>query len=79
MAVVAGLVVLAPLIGDLPGVPTLMGMLVILTVGQRLFRRDYIWLPAWLSQRRVPRDKLHKGLAWMRKPARFLTASPGPD
>lgn len=78
VAVVAGLVVLAPLIGDLPGVPTLMGMLVILTVGQRLFRRDYIWLPGWLSQRRVPRDKLHKGLAWMRKPARFLDRFTGP-
>ncbi|MFC4257917.1 exopolysaccharide biosynthesis protein [Marinobacter lacisalsi] len=72
VAVLAGLVVLAPLVGDLPGVPTLMGMLVILTVGQRLFRRNYIWLPGWLSQRQVPRDKLHKGLALLRKPARFL-------
>ena len=30
--VVAGLVVLAPLIGDIPGVPTLMALLVLLTV-----------------------------------------------
>lgn len=78
VAVVAGLVVLAPLIGDLPGVPTLMGMLVVLTVGQRLFRQKHIWLPSWLSERRVPRDKLRKGLRWMLRPARFLDRFTGP-
>lgn len=70
--VLAGLVVLAPLIGDIPGVPTLMGMLVLLTVGQRLFHQRHIWLPRWLSERKVPRDKLHTGLRWLQKPARFL-------
>lgn len=72
VVVVAGLVVLAPLIGDIPGVPTLMGLLIVLTVGQRLFHRRHIWLPRWLSERKVPRDKLHTGLRWMHKPARFL-------
>lgn len=72
VVVVAGLVVLAPLIGDLPGVPTLMGMLVVLTVGQQLFRIDHIWLPGWLGNRRVPREKLRRGLGWLLKPARFL-------
>lgn len=72
VAVVAGLVVLAPVIGDIPGVPTLMGLLVLLTVGQQIFGRDHIWLPNWLSGRKVPRDKLHTGLHWMHKPARFL-------
>lgn len=72
VVVVAGLVVLAPLIGDIPGVPTLMGLLVLLTVGQMLFRKRELWLPRWLSERKVPRDKLHTGLRWMHKPARFL-------
>lgn len=72
VVVMAGLVVLAPLIGDIPGVPTLMGLLVLLTVGQRLFHRHHIWLPRWLSGRKVPRDKLHKGLRWLYRPARFL-------
>lgn len=72
VVVVASLVVLAPLIGDIPGVPTLMGMLVLLTVGQLLFRRRYLWLPRWLSERKVPRDKLHTGARWLYKPARFL-------
>lgn len=72
VAVLAGLVVLAPLIGDLPGVPTLMSLLVLLTVGQLILRREYIWLPRWLRERKVPRAKLMTGLRWMRKPARFM-------
>ena len=50
VVVVAGLVVLAPLIGDIPGVPTLMGLLVLLTVGQMLFRKRELWLPRWSSR-----------------------------
>ncbi len=72
VVVMAGLIVLAPLIGDIPGVPTLMSLLILLTIGQRPFRRDHIWLPRWLEERAVPMDKLRMGLRWMRRPARFL-------
>lgn len=65
----AGLVTLAPLIGDIPGVPTLFASLVILTAGQLLFRRRHIWLPSWITRRTMSRDKLRKGLKWMRGPA----------
>jgi len=68
----AGLVTLAPLVGDIPGVPTIMGMVVVLTAAQMLIRRDHVWLPAWLLDRSVDRDKLHKALDWLRKPARFV-------
>jgi len=68
----AGLIVIAPLIGDIPGVPTLLGLLVLLTLGQLMFRRHSIWLPSTLLNRRVRRDKLIKGLDWMEKPARYL-------
>lgn len=72
VVVVAGIIVLAPLIGDLPGVPTLMGLLVLLTTGQAIFRREHLWLPAWLANRQVPRDKLVRGLGWLHRPARWL-------
>ncbi|WP_111497187.1 MULTISPECIES: exopolysaccharide biosynthesis protein [Marinobacter] len=72
VVLVAGLITLAPLIGDIPGVPTLLALLVILTAGQLLFRREHIWLPRWIMCRRLPRDKLRKGLAWSRKPARRI-------
>ncbi|SFR63478.1 Uncharacterized conserved protein [Marinobacter daqiaonensis] len=78
VVVLAGLVVLAPLIGDIPGVPTVMSLLIMLTIGQRLFRRERIWLPRWLSQRRMSRARFEKGLGWMYRPARFIDRFTGP-
>lgn len=72
VVVLAGLITLAPLIGDIPGVPTVMGILVSATIGQLLFRRQAIWLPRWLARRHMSRDKLVKGLEWLRPAARFL-------
>ncbi|SFN20434.1 exopolysaccharide biosynthesis protein [Marinobacter pelagius] len=72
VALVAGLVVVAPLIGDIPGVPTVLGLLVLLTLGQLLFLRHSIWLPAALANRRVAQAKLTRGLDWVEKPARYL-------
>jgi hypothetical protein len=72
LALVAGLVTLAPLIGDIPGVPTLLALMVLLTVGQLLFQRETIWIPARLANRSMEQQKLDKGLDWLEKPARFL-------
>lgn len=68
----AGLVMLAPIIGDIPGVPSIMGVLVVLTAGQLLFHRQRIWLPRWLLKRSVAQSKLCKTLEWLRSPARFV-------
>jgi len=69
---IAGLIILAPLVGDMPGVPTVMAVLVLLTSFQMLFRREHIWLPSWLLNRSVQNEKLIKGLDKVRKPAAFL-------
>ena len=68
----AGLVTLAPLIGDIPGVPTIIGAVVFLMAIQLLLGRKHFWLPYWLLRRSVERDKLCKGLEWMRSSARFI-------
>lgn len=68
----AGLVILAPVVGDVPGVPVLMGTLVILVATQIIAQRDYVWLPNWLLSRSVSSDKVRKSVCWLRKPARFL-------
>jgi hypothetical protein len=68
----ASLVMLAPIIGDIPGVPTIMGVLVVLTAGQLLFRREGFWLPRWLLKRSVAQDKLCKALGWLRSPAKYI-------
>ncbi|MDR9426253.1 MAG: exopolysaccharide biosynthesis protein [Marinobacter sp.] len=66
---ITGVITVAPLIGDIPGVPTLLAVLVLLSVGQLLFRRRSIWIPGKLSRRSLSRDKLLKGLDWAEKPA----------
>lgn len=72
LLLVAGLITLAPVIGDIPGVPTIMAILVLLIAGQLLFRREHLWLPQWLLKRSISRTKMQKMLDWSRKPARFV-------
>ncbi len=69
---ITGVITVTPLIGDIPGVPTLLALLVLLTVGQLLFRRDSIWIPGKLSRRSLSRNKLLKGLDWAKKPAALV-------
>lgn len=72
MLLLAGLLAVAPVLGDIPGVPTIVGVFVVLIAGQVVFRRKQIWLPRWLLNRSVRQEKLCKALEWMRKPARFI-------
>lgn len=72
LLVAAGVIILVPLVGDIPGVPVLVGLVVLLVSVQLLFRREHIWLPRWMLKRSVAREKLCKGLGWLRRPARFV-------
>ena len=72
LLLVAGLVTVAPLVGDVPGVPTIMAALVLLTAAQLLLRRQHLWLPELLLRRSVARDKLETAAKKMRKPARAI-------
>lgn len=74
----AGLITVAPLIGDIPGVPTIMGVVVVLTAGQMLFGRDRVWLPDTLLDRSVSREKLDAALRWLRPATRVLDRVVGP-
>ena len=72
LLVVAGLLTLAPVIGDIPGVPTTVGVLVFLIAVQLLFHREHVWLPRFLLNRSIERGKLHKAIGWLYRPARFV-------
>lgn len=61
MVLIAGVITLAPLIGDIPGVPTLLGLMVLLTLGQLIFQRHSIWIPSKLARRNIEREKLARG------------------
>jgi hypothetical protein len=68
----AGLVMFAPIIGEIQGVPVIMGLLVISAAGQLLFHRDHLWMPSWLLKRSVSQDKLDKTLKRLQRPAGFV-------
>lgn len=68
--VVAGLVVLLPVVGDIPGVPSLVALLVVVVAVQVVLGREHLWLPRWLLERSIERRRLDKPLRWIRKPAR---------
>ncbi len=72
LLLVAGIITLAPVIGDIPGVPSIMGMIVFLIAIQLLLRIEHFWLPGWLLKRSIEQKKLKKGLKWVRKPAQFI-------
>lgn len=71
LLLLAGVLTLSPLSG-IPGMPTLMGVMVLLVSTQMLAGRSYFWLPAWLVRRSVSRSRLDKALGFMRRPARFI-------
>ena len=60
LLLVAGLVTLVPIIGDIPGVPTTMGVLVVLGSAQLLIGRESMWLPRWLRERAVQASTVTK-------------------
>lgn len=72
LLLIPGLIITAPIIGDIPGVPTLMAFVVLLVAGQLLFGRKEFWFPQWLLKRSVRRDRFTKVMKWMRSPARFI-------
>ena len=59
-------------LGDIPGVPTIMGVFILLVAVQLLIGQEHFWLPKWLLQRAVPSEKLLKAVEWLRKPAHFI-------
>lgn len=72
LLLMAGLITIAPLVGDIPGVPIVMGTLVLLIGVQMLFNSDHFWLPKWLLKRSISHEKLCKAVGWLRRPAAFI-------
>lgn len=78
LLLLAGLLMLAPVIGDIPGVPVMLGTVVILVASQFLLRREHVWLPRWLLDRSVSAENVQKTIDWLRRPARFVDRWAGP-
>ena len=72
LLVVASLVVLAPGLGDIPGIPTTIALFTAVISAQIVTGREELWLPQWLLKRSVKRTKLTKAIGWLRKPASWV-------
>jgi hypothetical protein len=68
---VPGLIALSPLSG-IPGMPTLVGLMVLLVTSQLLMGRSDIWLPQFILRRSASRKRFDKAMGVMRKVARFV-------
>lgn len=55
-----GLLAVIPPVSTIPGLPAIIGILLILFAGQILLGQDYIWLPDFITDRAIDKDKLEK-------------------
>ena len=67
-----GLIIVAPVVGDIPTVPTMMALVILLVAVQLLMRRREFWLPGWLTRRSVKRKRIRKAVKGLKKPARWV-------
>lgn len=71
MLMLIGMTLFSPLSG-VPGMSFFMAAFVLLVAVQMLIGRKTFWLPAFILDRSVERQKLQKALTWLEKPARGI-------
>lgn len=73
MLAIPALIEISP-IGGIPGVPTVIALIIALVAAQIVFGRRHLWLPAFLDNRTVAGDKLRNGMDWLHRPAGWIDA-----
>ncbi|WP_018948728.1 exopolysaccharide biosynthesis protein [Thioalkalivibrio sp. ALMg11] len=68
---IPGLMALTP-VSAIPGVPSIVGIMVALLVGQMLIGRDRLWLPKFVLRRSISRERHDKAVRLMRPVARHV-------
>lgn len=71
LLLLVGVIMTSPVSG-MPGVPTTMGVLVLLIAGQLLFRRDHFWLPEWVLKRSLEQRQVYRAVNWLRPGAKLV-------
>lgn len=72
LLVLPALVALTPPVGMIPTVPTIMGVIVVLIAGQYLFGRTHPWVPDFIGERSVEREKVLKAVDKSRPWAKWV-------
>lgn len=71
LLLVPALIMVSPL-SAIPGLSSLMGLVIALFAIQIVIGRDTLWLPDFLGERSLDRDRLLKATARLEKPSRFI-------
>ena len=56
----------------IPGITAIVGVVVFILVAQMILGRKCVWLPQFITRRRLSTQKLCKGIGWLRKPVRSV-------
>lgn len=56
----------------IPGITAVVAGLVFILLVQMILGRKTVWLPSFITRRRMSTAKLCKGIGWLRKPVRFV-------
>lgn len=56
----------------IPGLTATVAGIVFILVVQMIAGRDCVWLPAFITKRRMSTAKLCKGIGWLRRPVQFI-------
>jgi hypothetical protein len=56
----------------IPGITATVAAIVFILVVQMIFGRDSVWLPDFVTKRRMSTEKLCKGIGWVRPPVHFV-------
>lgn len=59
-------------VGSIPGLPTVLAVVIVITAAQLLFGRKHLWLPGFLARRSISPEKARKATGKFRGIARFL-------
>ena len=59
-------------VGGIPGLPTVLGLIIVIVAAQMLFGRKHLWLPGFLARRSVSAEKACKSTSKLRRLAGWL-------
>ncbi len=72
-----GLLVVIPPLGAIPGLPMLVGLIIILFSAQIIFGASHIWVPDFIKKRSISKEKLKEGdkraKPWLKRIDRLIS------
>ncbi len=56
----------------IPGMTATVAVIIFILVAQLIVGRDSVWLPGFITRRRMPTARLRQGIGWLRRPVHFV-------